>query len=110
MLTQDKEAAKRNGSITTELIPAGEFYRAEDYHQKYRLRQDSELMKEFKAVYPSEKDFVDSTAAARVNGYLAGYGTAESLEKEQDSLGLSPEATNKLMNMLKNRRKFFGSF
>ena len=28
-------AAKRMGSITTEIAPAGEFYFAEDYHQQY---------------------------------------------------------------------------
>jgi len=29
------------------------------------------------AMYPQEGEFINSTAAARVNGYLAGYGTAE---------------------------------
>jgi peptide-methionine (S)-S-oxide reductase len=28
-------AAKKLGSITTEIAPAGEFYFAEDYHQQY---------------------------------------------------------------------------
>lgn len=110
MATRDREAAKRNRNIATEILPAGTFYRAEAYHQKYRLRQDSALMKEFTAIYPADRDFVDSTAAARVNGYLDGYGTAESLEQEQDSLGLSPEAKRKLIDIVKNRRKFFGSF
>ncbi len=89
METRDREAARRNSSITTEILPATDFYRAEAYHQKYRLRQDRELMKEFNAMYPSDDDFVNSTAAARVNGYLDGYGTTESLRTELDSLGLS---------------------
>ncbi len=110
MLSRDREAAKRNSTISTEILPAGEFYRAEAYHQKYRLRQHSELMDEFNAIYPNDKDFVDSTAAARVNGYLAGYGTLESLETERDGLGLSAEAIRKLMNILKKRKKLFGAF
>ena len=108
METRDREAARRNSKITTEILPATDFYRAEAYHQKYRLRQDRELMKEFNAMYPSDDDFVNSTAAARVNGYLDGYGTPESLRKELDSLGLSPEAHKKLMDIVKNRKKFFG--
>jgi peptide-methionine (S)-S-oxide reductase len=32
---QEALAAKRLGSITTEIAPAGEFYFAEDYHQQY---------------------------------------------------------------------------
>ncbi|MHB0856378.1 MAG: hypothetical protein ACYC5M_02270 [Anaerolineae bacterium] len=39
---------------------------------------------------------MDSTAAARVNGYVGGYGSAEVLEREVDLLGLSPEATSRL--------------
>jgi len=108
--TRDREATRRKSKIMTEVLPAGEFYRAEAYHQKYRLRQDRELMREFNALYPNEKDFVDSTSAARVNGYLDGYGTMESLQEELDSLGLSTEASKKLMNLVKNRRKLFGSF
>jgi hypothetical protein len=44
---------------------------------------------------------VNSTAAARVNGYLAGYGTRAQLEAELDSLGLSPAAQDKLLKKVK---------
>ena len=108
METRDREAARRNSEITTEILPAADFYRAEAYHQKHRLRQDRELMKEFNAIYPSDDDFVNSTAAARVNGYLDGYGTPETLRKELDSLGLSPEADKKLVDIVGNRKKFLG--
>jgi peptide-methionine (S)-S-oxide reductase len=110
METRDRESARRKIKITTEVLPATEFHRAEAYHQKYRLRQDSELMKEFNAMYPADEDFVNSTAAARVNGYLDGYGTMESLLEELDSLGLSSEANKRLVNIVKNQNKFFGSF
>jgi peptide-methionine (S)-S-oxide reductase len=107
METLDRQAAVRHGTITTEILPATEFYLAEAYHQKYRLQQDRALMREFATMYPAG-EFVHSTAAARINGYLDGYGTAESLEQDLDSLGLSSDAGEKLLNLLKNRKKRFG--
>ena len=86
------------------MIPLTEFYLAEDYHQKHRLRSDRDLMNEFKAMYPAEEDFVNSTAAARINGYLDGYGTLEDLLAELPGLGLSPAAGKKLMEIVKRRR------
>lgn len=110
METRGRVAARRNIKIMTEILSATDFYRAEAYHQKYRLRQDRELMKEFNTMYPADADFVNSTAAARINGYLDGYGTTESLQEELDGLGLSSEASKKLVNIVKNRKKPFGFF
>jgi len=38
--SRDREAARIRGKVQTEILPAAEFYPAEDYHQKYYLRQD----------------------------------------------------------------------
>ncbi|MGZ9252769.1 MAG: hypothetical protein ACXW4F_11455 [Candidatus Deferrimicrobiaceae bacterium] len=53
-------------------------------------------MKEYEAIYPSLRDFLASTAVTRVNGYVAGYGTCESLRGELDGLGLSPAGRKRL--------------
>jgi peptide-methionine (S)-S-oxide reductase len=103
LATRDREAAKRKQKIFTEIIPATEFYLAEAYHQKYRLRQEGILMKEFSAVYPNTNDFINSTAAARVNGYLDGYGTLDALQVEIDTYGLSPRGKERLLDIAKRQ-------
>ncbi len=75
--------------VYTEVRQLDRFYLAEDYHQKYSLRHLSAVMAEFQAMYPDEADFVDSTAAARANGFAAGDGDPEVLERELESYGLS---------------------
>ena len=101
--SRDREAARTKSTIVTEIRPAGEFFRAEGYHQKYRLRSEREILREFTAIYPAERDFVDSTAVARVNGYLDGYGTSADLKAELPALGLSPKAGERLTAIVSRR-------
>lgn len=78
--------------MITKVLPFTGFTRAEDYHQKYRLRRDPVLMKAFRELFPEERSFVDSTTAARVNGFLAGFGDPADYCGEMPLWGLSAEA------------------
>lgn len=99
-LESKQQAAARLGApVATEILPLQTFTRAEDYHQKYYLRGNLEIMQEFAAMYPDARDFTDSTAAARINGYLGGHGKVQSLENEIDRLGLSRGSRDKLTAM-----------
>ena len=94
-----REEERRGARIHTELIPYSRFYLAEGYHQKYYLRNVASLRKEMTDIYPDLNDFVNSTAVARVNGYLSRGGDIETLQREIDSYGLSPAAKKKLLEM-----------
>ena len=92
-----KVVARIKGEVYTQILPATKFYLAEDYHQKYFLRQQPELFKELSAIYPTTAELIASTAAARLNGYAAGYGTREGLLGEINRLGLSLKGKRRLL-------------
>jgi hypothetical protein len=56
-------------------------------------------MEELSVAYPDTDDFIASTAVARLNGYAGGYGTAEALQEDLNSFGLSPEGNKKLLEI-----------
>ena len=51
-------------------------------------------------IYPDENDFIHSTSAARVNGYVGGHGNLMTLEKEIESLGLSERGNEVLKEIV----------
>jgi peptide-methionine (S)-S-oxide reductase len=104
LATRARAAARIGRPTAAAILPLDKFYLAEDYHQKYRLRARKELMREFKAMYPNDADFVNSTTAARVNGYLGGFGSAATLEKEIDHFGLSPDGAAWLWQRVNQNR------
>ena len=97
--SRDRLQESLSKKILTGIVEAKRFYRAEDYHQKHRLRSMPGLLEELSALYPDAKDFTDSTAVTRVNGYLGGYGTRRQLEEEVPGLGLSQDAQRALLKL-----------
>ncbi len=95
---------QRQKKVYTKVLPLTEFYHAEAYHQKHRLRSDQDIMRDLNTMYPQQEEFMNSTAAARINGYLYGYGSLEDLKKELSGFGLSPEAESKLVEVVKKRK------
>ncbi len=102
--TRETRSRRTQRTIYTEIKPISKFYLAEGYHQKYNLRQYPVLMKAYISIYPDEEDFINSTSAARVNGYVSGYGTVRGFKNDANSLGLSPSANNKVTDIISSFR------
>ncbi|UCF96630.1 MAG: peptide-methionine (S)-S-oxide reductase [Spirochaetaceae bacterium] len=103
LAVETKNKLKKGGTVYTDIVAFSEFYLAEDYHQKYYLRNTEKLMGELRPLYPQEEEFINSTAVARLNGYIGGFGTLDQLERELDSFGLSERAEHYLRGRISRR-------
>jgi hypothetical protein len=68
--------------VYTDVEPFETLYLAPHEHQKYYLRGDADLVSRFDDVY-SPAQFVNSTAAARFNAVVGGYGSADSVRDSE---------------------------
>jgi methionine-S-sulfoxide reductase len=102
--TRDRVAAETGGRIATAIEPYSGFTLAEEYHQKHSLRAYPEVMKEFRALYPDAKSLLNATPVTRVNGYLGGYGSCDSLRGEIESFGLSRRAQETVSSVVCGRK------
>jgi len=89
------------GKIKTQIVAIRSFTLAEDYHQKYLLKSRKNLTNELSHIYPNHRDFVDSTAVTRLNGYVGGHGSPTQLSREIESLGLSPQGRQALTEIVR---------
>ncbi|RDD38843.1 Peptide methionine sulfoxide reductase MsrA [Trichoplax sp. H2] len=90
--------------IVTVIQPAGKFFLAENYHQKYLFRQNRDLSKLLKL---SDQDIISSPLVAKLNAVCGNYLSTEEL-KTAISLNpklydLSSSILDKLSAQLENR-------
>ena len=104
--SKNKVGARLGEKVQTEIIPLEKFYLAEMYHQKYHLQGYEELMAEYRNFYPDMSDFVNSTSAARVNGYIGGYADLSQLESEFSLLGLSVDKKSFLKKIIERNGSY----
>lgn len=97
--SRERLAASLGRRVYTAILAATTFTLAEDYHQKYYLQQVPGLLEEWRRYYPN-LDLVNSRAAARLNGYVAGYGSIAQFQEELPELGLSFELGRWLLKRL----------
>lgn len=97
------EMISETGQIR-ELHPFGEFVLTSRHHQSYILGRHDELSESFKRLYPELDDFINSTAAARVNGFLAGRGELDSPE-DLEGLGLTERGRREVYDLWRARKR-----
>ncbi|TWT06695.1 peptide-methionine (S)-S-oxide reductase MsrA [Planococcus sp. CPCC 101016] len=80
--------------IETEISSFTQFTLAEERHQKYYLKRYPKALEQLKELYPDSRFLTDSTFAARLNGFVKGFGTKDSMLKEisQWSIGEDEKA------------------
>jgi len=89
---------------STVIRPASDFYLAEGYHQKFYLRQHSDIVKDLKL---SDTELTHSAAATRLNSYVSGFGSSEQLAKEIGDFKLSAPVQEKVKAIVnKGKRRF----
>ncbi|GCF14539.1 methionine sulfoxide reductase [Haloarcula mannanilytica] len=96
--SRDALEARTGKSVETPIESLDRFYLAEDYHQKYELRSTPVVADELEDIYGDA--FVDSTVAARLNGFVAGHGDSDEREALFAQLDLPPAALSEVRRRL----------
>jgi peptide-methionine (S)-S-oxide reductase len=98
----EREENRLGRMVPTAILPYTTFYPAEDYHQKYYLRSNTELFGEISQIYPDAKDLMNSMAAARLDGYLGGFGDVATVKAQINEFGLSPAGQQELLQTIEH--------
>jgi len=88
-VSMDEAQKQFRTPIVTKILPIDTFYEAEDYHQKYLLKHQTPSL--FHSLGLTTKEEMTSSVAAKLNGYVGGFGSAEQFEKEFGNWGLSEQ-------------------
>lgn len=71
------------------------------YHQKYMLRQRPTLLR---SLGLNDEKLKKSRVAARLNGYVGGFGSLKSFEAEVDELKLSEAQADLVKEIIRKKR------
>ncbi|GLH02887.1 Peptide methionine sulfoxide reductase [Gryllus bimaculatus] len=94
-----KEQERLKEGVVTRIIPFKEFYNAEDYHQKYRLQQYPQLMEAI-GITKGSTLLIDSHLAARLNGYVVGFGGVNQFNEEVGKFGLDEKTIEDIRDLV----------
>ncbi|MCC4723398.1 peptide-methionine (S)-S-oxide reductase MsrA [Salinicoccus sp. RF5] len=91
-------------SIETEIAPFEGFTLAEERHQKYYLKRYPGALNQLECMAPEPSILTDSIFAARLNGFVKGFGNREALLEEISGWPIRPEAREQLKEKLKHMK------
>ena len=77
------------------------FFSFLSYHQKYLLRQKSSLLR---SLGLNSVELINSSVAARLNGYMGGYGSLKDFEAEVDDLKITDAQADMVRKIISSKR------
>lgn len=89
-----------NEPVETEIRPFDGFTEAEERHQKYYLKRYSKALEQLAELYPEMALLTPSTFAARLNGFVKGFGSRQQLLEEIDGWPINKEHGDTLRQVL----------
>lgn len=86
--------------VETEIRPFDGFAEAEERHQKYYLKRYPKALEQLAPLYPDAALLTPSTFAARLNGFVKGFGSRHQLLEEINRWPIAIEHRNVLRQVL----------
>ena len=98
-LKKEKEQ-QLNEPVETEIRPFDGFTEAEERHQKYYLKRYPKALEQLAELYPDASLLTQSTFAARLNGFVKGFGSRQQLMEEISGWPIAEEHRKALRQVL----------
>lgn len=103
ILERIRSEAPEDEYVYTELKSFEVLYLAEDEHQNRSLKLEPSIYNEIKQMYETEENILNSILAAKLNGYIYGYGSPEGALELLEKSGLSEPSRLRLLEVIENR-------
>ncbi|MCG7346441.1 peptide-methionine (S)-S-oxide reductase [Sporosarcina sp. ACRSL] len=90
--------------IETNIAGFTDFTLAEERHQKYYLKRYPKALEQLKVLYPEPELLLHSTFAARLNGFVKGIRTKESLLEEMNGWKIDQDGRAVLIDLFQRMK------
>lgn len=98
---REEMEAELGESIETEVKSYDQFTLAEARHQKYYLQRYPRVLEQLADWFPDTNALIDSTVAARLNGFVKGFGNRDAVLEEIATWPISEIYQQELITRLK---------